>query len=293
MIAYTGIETISNLSEETRDPPERRPAVDPAGRDRRVRHLLHAARDRALGAAGVARARRLHHRPRPAARGGRVRQRPGARDRRQPRPRGPHARRPRDLRRGARGDDPLHRRQRRRDRRVAHHLLDGELPAAARAVPAAAPALQDAVARAGAVRGRRVDHRDPARADRLPRHDVLVRRDALVHHRPRVARGAARAPARRGARLPGPPQPALPGHRLAAVRDRRRPRDRRRLAGGGGPGARSPAGRASGWLALGFAVYIGLPHAGDPGPASRDGARARPSSSDRRCRSSTARSWCR
>ena len=36
-----------------------------------------------------------------------------------------------DLRRHPRRDDPLHRDERRRDRRVAHHLLDGVVPAAA------------------------------------------------------------------------------------------------------------------------------------------------------------------
>ena len=35
-----------------------------------------------------------------------------------------------DLRRRARRDDPLHRHERGRDRRVADHVLDGELPAA-------------------------------------------------------------------------------------------------------------------------------------------------------------------
>ena len=59
-------------------------------------------------------------------------------------PRGDAAPRARDLRRRPRRHDPLHRHERRRDRRLAHHLLDGELPAAARGLPAAAPALQDA-----------------------------------------------------------------------------------------------------------------------------------------------------
>ena len=61
------------------------PAVDLVGRDRRVRDLLHAAVDRALGDAGRARGRPLRHaaRPEPAAR---VQERPGARPRREPRP---------------------------------------------------------------------------------------------------------------------------------------------------------------------------------------------------------------
>ena len=51
MIAYTGIETISNLSEEARDPSRDIPNVDLARLDRGVRHLLHAPGHRALRAA--------------------------------------------------------------------------------------------------------------------------------------------------------------------------------------------------------------------------------------------------
>ena len=57
MIAYTGIETVSNLAEEARDPVRSIPRVDLVGRDRRLRDLLHAAVDRALGDAGRARGR--------------------------------------------------------------------------------------------------------------------------------------------------------------------------------------------------------------------------------------------
>ena len=97
-----------------------------------------------------------------------------------------------DLRRRPRGDDPLHRHERRRDRRVADHLLDGELPAAARGLPPAAPAVQDAVALARRLRRVHLDPRHPAGQDGLPRDDVLVRRDALVHDRARVDRRATR-----------------------------------------------------------------------------------------------------
>ena len=93
MIAYTGIETISNLSEEARDPSRDIPRLDPHGGDRRLRHLLHAAGHRALGAAGDAGPRRLHDAPRAAAGGRRLRQRPGARAGGQPGRRGPPARR--------------------------------------------------------------------------------------------------------------------------------------------------------------------------------------------------------
>ena len=149
MIAYTGIETVSNLAEEARDPRAAIPALDPARRGRRLRDLLHAAARRALGAAGLqGRGRPLRDASsacRPSKGGfendpvlGLVENL------------GLH---------GVvlsvakiyvgdpRGDDPLHRHERGRDRRVADHLLDGELPAAAGGLPAAAPALQDAVAR--------------------------------------------------------------------------------------------------------------------------------------------------
>ena len=85
MIAYTGIETVSNLAEEARDPPRSIPALHPLRRAGRLRHLLHAARDRALGAARQARGRRVPDAPRASPGGGRLRQRPRARARREPR----------------------------------------------------------------------------------------------------------------------------------------------------------------------------------------------------------------
>ena len=90
----------------------------------------------------------------------------------------------------ARGHDPVHRRQRRGDRRLAHHLCDGQLPAAPGAVSAVAPPLQHAGARAGAVRGPCIDHRDHPGPDGLPRHDVLVRRHAVVSRAGHVDRHA-------------------------------------------------------------------------------------------------------
>ena len=53
MIAYTGVETVSNLAEEVRDPVRTSPLDQARGR-RRLRHLLHAAVRRALGDAGRA-----------------------------------------------------------------------------------------------------------------------------------------------------------------------------------------------------------------------------------------------
>ena len=102
-----------------------------------------------------------------------------------------------DLRRHPRGDDPLHRHERGRDRRVADHVRDGELPAAARGLPPAAPEVQDAVALAARLRRRDLDPRPAPGQDGLPRDDVLVRRDALVHDRARLGDRAARQEPRR------------------------------------------------------------------------------------------------
>ena len=83
MIAYTGIETISNMAEEAQgrradDPPQRRPH-----RRRGARPLPADPGGRALGDAGdPGRRRQLHHHARH-----RVRQRPDPRHRREPRPR--------------------------------------------------------------------------------------------------------------------------------------------------------------------------------------------------------------
>ena len=86
MIAYTGIETISNLAEEARD-PSRTSRARPAGRDRGLRDLLHAAGDRPVGAPGATEhACKIGHyqtQLAPAARG--VPERPGARPGREPR----------------------------------------------------------------------------------------------------------------------------------------------------------------------------------------------------------------
>ena len=52
MIAYTGIETISNMAEEAKDEETHDPARDQPRGDRRVRHLRGAAGGRAVRAAG-------------------------------------------------------------------------------------------------------------------------------------------------------------------------------------------------------------------------------------------------
>ena len=62
MIAYTGIETISNMAEEARDETKTIPQGDQVRRARRLRDLCGAADGRALGAAGAQTGRRpVHH----------------------------------------------------------------------------------------------------------------------------------------------------------------------------------------------------------------------------------------
>ena len=125
--------------------PSARPELDQARRGRRLRDLLHAAAGRALGDAGDAgRTASTDAARRAAADRGSRTTRCSASSRTSACT--GRAQRGEDLRRHPRRDDPLHRHERRRDRRVADHLLDGELPAAPRGLPAAAPALQDAVA---------------------------------------------------------------------------------------------------------------------------------------------------
>ena len=65
MLAYTGVETVSNLAEEVRDPARNVPDALQARRRGDVRHLPDAPDDRALCAAGVpAGRRRLRDAPR-------------------------------------------------------------------------------------------------------------------------------------------------------------------------------------------------------------------------------------
>ena len=147
-------------------PGEERPGRVQARGGRRLRDLLHAPADRALGDAGRPPRRGVRDVARPSARGGRLRERPGARPRPEPRALRARPRRARDLRGHPRRDDPADRDERRRDRRVTDHVLDVELPAASTGLPAAAPAVPHAVARDRHLRGDRADHRHPARGAR-------------------------------------------------------------------------------------------------------------------------------
>ena len=134
---------------------------------------------------------------------------------------GAAAERGRDLRRPARGHDPLPRHQRGADRRLAARVLDGHPPPAARPAAPAAPEVPDAVDRDPALLGDR-DRDDPAGPGGLPRQPLRVRRAALVHVRARFRGAAAGEEEGRSAALPRPGQPDHPRLRRAAVRDRRR-----------------------------------------------------------------------
>ena len=148
MIAYTGIETISNMAEEAKDATTHDPGRDQPRADRGLRDLLHAPGGRAVRAAGRARPATGEYYTLlglPEEEGGFagdpilgvVKQIDL----------GPLQARGRALRRPARRDDPLHRDQRRAHRRLAARLLDGHPPPAARRAAPAAPALPHAVDR--------------------------------------------------------------------------------------------------------------------------------------------------
>ena len=185
MVAYTGIETISNMAEEARDYEKTIPRGIGAGGGRGGRDLRLPAGHRPLGDAGQGRGDRAGQAPG----GGRVRRRPDpgrGGEHRPGRPPGPGG----DLRGRAGGHDPVHRHQRRADRGLAAHLLHGPAPPVARGAAQAPPAVPHAVRGHRPVRDDRV-HRHPARAGRLPGDDLRLRGDALVHHGPRRGRVAA------------------------------------------------------------------------------------------------------
>ena len=95
-----------------------------------------------------------------------------------------------------------------------------------------------------ALRRRRADRRDPARQRQLRRHALLVRSDALVHDRARVARPDADAAAEGGAALPRAAEPPHRRRRLAALRHLRRDRDRHLVRSHRRPESGDALGRA-------------------------------------------------
>ena len=195
MLAYTGIETVSNMSEEAKDEAHDDPGGDRPRAARRVRDLLHAARRRAVGAAGDAASTASTRRCSgvPDEQGGYA----GdpvlgvvtpARPRPAPAPGG-------DLRRPARRDDPLPGHQRGPDRHLAARLLDGHPPPDARRAAAPAPEVPHAVDRDHRLLRLR-DPRHAAGQGDVPRQRLLVRRAAVVHDGARLGRPAALRPSR-------------------------------------------------------------------------------------------------
>jgi hypothetical protein len=104
-------------------------------------------------------------------------------------------------------------------RRVAAGVLHGPLPPGARPPAPAASALRHPVDRDPGLRRDRL-RGDAARPGRLPGQPLRVRGHALVHRGPRRRDRPADPPPRRRAALPGPGQRAGARPRPAPVRDR-------------------------------------------------------------------------
>ena len=156
MIAYTGIETVSNLAEEARDPLRSIPrAISWVAIA--VFAIYFTLPWIALSAMPVVKEGSHYVTQLGQGPPTRLQERPGARARREPRPARHRALGREGLRRHPRGDDPLHRDERRRDRRLADHLLDGVVPPAAAGLPAPASEAEDAVALARRLRRHRTD----------------------------------------------------------------------------------------------------------------------------------------
>ena len=209
MLAYTGIETVANMAEESKDPGKQVPKA--------VNLVVLAVLGVYAGISVVALSALpvLHHGVGYSAelkqhlQNGRLcdrarrllRKRPDARGRRTP---GAARHRPETgpvLPRDPRRDDPVHRDQRRDDRDLAPVVVAIRAPPAAADVLAAALEVPHAVVHADLLLDAR-QHADHLRQHRSARQPLLVRRDALVHDRARGDREAARQRPRPRAPLP-------------------------------------------------------------------------------------------
>ena len=161
----------------------------------------------------------------------------------------------RDLRRPAGRDDPVPGHQRGHHRRLAARVLDGHPPPDARRAAAAAPAVPHAVDRHPRLLDVR-DRRDPARPGGVPRRDLLVRRAAVVHDGARGGVPAADQAARLPALLPRSRQHDGARLRHPAVRGRRRHVHGDRVRGDrrAQPGRWPPP--ASAGCVVGIAIYV-------------------------------------
>ena len=218
MIAYTGIETISNMAEEAIDETNTIPKAIKAvvAAVFAIYAALPMVALSALPVHKLANGKYSTLLGTSEAEGG-LRRRPGAGDRQAPASRLPPVGRG-DLRGAPRRDDPLHRRQRGDHRRLAAGLLDGPAPAGARPPQSPAPALWHALDRDSAVRRGRLPDDHP-RPGRIPGQHVRVRGDALVHDRPSLGDQAcaSRSPTSR-APTAGPARCVWPAARCRCSR---------------------------------------------------------------------------
>ena len=182
-----------------------------------------------------------------------------------------------DLRRHPGRHDPVPGHERGPDRRVPARVLDGHPPPVARSAQTAAPEVPHAVDRHPAVRlPRDPDH--AAGGGGLPRQPVRVRRDAVVHDRALGDHPPADLPARPAAALPAPGNWNFRGHDLPMFA----------FLGGFGTFAAlvvtialHPDVAVTGvaWLTLGVLVFMLLPARAGPGsdlhPQGRDPAAGR------------------
>jgi APA family basic amino acid/polyamine antiporter len=174
MLAYTGIETVSNMAEEARDPGEQVPKA--------VNLVLIAVLGIYAGISVVALSALPVHEISPGHYATQLgttysEDRLGA----------PPARLAGDLlpllRRRPRRDDPLHRHQRGNDRHLAALLVARRAPPAARRLRPPAPQVPHALVHDPLLLGDRGDPRATRQHD-LPRQSLQLRGDALVHDRP-------------------------------------------------------------------------------------------------------------
>ena len=161
MVAYTGIETISNMAEEARDharpfPARWRAWSWPCSRSTPSYPPLRSRRCRSRTA------RRLWPCPRKTADTRTTRSSASWRTSTSAPSKGR-----RGVRRRPRRHDPLHRDQRRNDRRIAAHLLDGTTPPATGAAAGAPPSVRHAIRRDRRVRAGRLPDHPPGQADFL------------------------------------------------------------------------------------------------------------------------------
>ena len=291
MVAYTGIETVSNMAEEARDPGARRAQGGEPRALRRARGLRRHLGRRAVGPAGdPGRARPLHD-----AAGHEVRERPRARHRRARSGSATVVTTALQLLRRRPGrDDPVHRDERRADRHLA------ALVVARRAPPAAArssralhpryrtPCVHDRLSSRSSRRCCSSRARPTSSATSTRFGAMLSFTTAHVAVVALRLQGARPASARTG--RPGTSASAAAGAADGGARGDRHVRrlglGRRRCTTRRGPSA-------SAWMAVGMAGYfVYRRHAG---PRPDDGGADRPRDAAARLRASwpTARRSCR